>query len=307
MHDEWVSRFVDHHACPATRQMYASDLRDLAQFLARRLGLSLPAITEEHALAWRTHLEARSLAPSTIARKLAVGRGLFAYLADLDQLPAGLPPRNPFRRIRAPKFDRTVGKTPCPGPDDVRRLLRTIGSRDLRHRRDLLVALLLFNQGLRISEVAHLERSHVKKHGRRTYLALVGKGGSEIRSVLPDDLAELLERHVRGRNPGSRFVFTRMDREEHGGRSPDRPLAARTIRAKLKVYAVKAGLDPALIRPHSGRVYFITQSYLKTRDLERVARAVGHRELATTRRYLRLGSALEDHPAMLMDLTPRRR
>jgi len=46
MHDEGVSRFVDHHACPATREMYASDLRDLSQFLARRLSLSLPAITE---------------------------------------------------------------------------------------------------------------------------------------------------------------------------------------------------------------------------------------------------------------------
>jgi integrase/recombinase XerD len=306
MHDEWVSRFVDHHACPATRKMYASDLRDLSQFLARRLGLTLPAITEEHALAWRTHLEARSLAPTTIARKLAVGRGLFTYLADLDQPPLGLLPRNPFRRIRAPKFDRTVGKTPCPSREDVRRLLRTIGSRNPQRRRDLLVVLLLFNQGLRISEVARLERSHVNRHGRRTYLALVGKGGAEIRSGLPDELAGLLERHLRGLDPRSRFVFTRMDQEEHGGRPPERHLAVRTIRAKFKDYALKAGLDPTLIRPHCGRVYFITQSYLRTRDLERVARAVGHRELATTRRYLRLGSMLEDHPAMLMDLTPRR-
>ena len=54
------------------------------------------------------------------------------------------------------------------------------------------------------------------------------------------------------------------------------------------------------------RLHFITQSYLKTRDLERVARAVGHRELATTRRYLRLGAVLEDHPVMLMDLLPHR-
>jgi integrase/recombinase XerD len=145
----------------------------------------------------------------------------------------------------------------------------------------------------------------MKKHGKRTYLALVGKGGSEIRSVLPNELAALLERHLRGQNPPSRFVFTRMDQEEGGGRGPERPLAVRTIRAKLKDYVQKAGLDPAQVRPHSGRVFFITQSYLKTRDLERVARAVGHRELATTRRYLRLGSALEDHPAMLMDLTPR--
>lgn len=306
MHDDWIRRFVAQYSCAATRTMHQSDLRDLSQFLARRLGLILPAITEEHALAWRTHLEARSLTPATIGRKLAVARTFFAYLLDLDQPLPGLPQRNPFRRIRGPKFDRSVGKTPCPGPEDVRRLLRTIGSRTPRRQRDLLMTLLFFNQGLRISEVARLERSHVKRHGKRTYLELVGKGGSEIRSSLPNDLAALLERHLRERNPESPFVFTRMDQEEPGGRLPERPLATRTIRGKFKDYAVQAGLDPTLVRPHSGRVYFITQSYQKTRDLERVARVVGHRDLATTRRYLRLGSMLNDHAAMLMNLTPRR-
>jgi integrase/recombinase XerD len=307
MHDESVDGFVAQHSTASTRGMYASDLRDLYSFISKQEGLKFPAITEANALAWRSHLESRGLGPASITRKLAVARSFFAYLLDLDVPPSGLPPRNPFRRIRGPRFDRTMGKTPCPAPEDVRRLLRAIGTRTPRRRRDLLITLLLFNQGLRVSEVARLERSNVMKHGNRTYLALVGKGGSEIRSVLPDSLAGSLERHLRGRKPGSRFVFTRMDQGYQGGRMPDRPLATRTIRATLKHYAAEAGLDPLLIRPHSGRVFFITQSYLKTRDLERVARAVGHRELATTRRYLRLGSALEEHPAMLMDLVPRRR
>jgi site-specific recombinase XerD len=285
--------------------MYTSDLRDLASFVGRRPGLGLPTITEEDALSWRAHLEARGLAPVTIGRKLAVARGFFAYLLDLDGPPAGLPPRNPFRRVRPPKFDRTVGKTPCPGEDDVRRLLKTIGSRSPRSRRDLLITLFFFNQGLRLSEVARLERSHVMRHGRRTYLSLVGKGGSEIRSVLSDDVARLLDRHLQEQRPPGRFVFSRMDRPAAQGAVPDRPLATRVIYERLKTYVARAGLDPASIRPHCGRVYFITQSYLRTRDLERVARAVGHRDLATTRRYLRLGAVLEDHPAMLMDLVPK--
>lgn len=307
MHDEWIRRYLDHYPSEATRRMYASDLGDLALFLGRRLGLSLPAITEEHALAWRIHLDARGLAPATIGRKLVVAKGFFTYLLDLDQPPAGLPPRNPFRRIRPPKFDRTVGKTPCPGPAEVRRLLRTIGSGSPRRRRDLLITLLFFNQGLRLQEVAHLERSNVMHHGRRTYLSLVGKGGSEIRSVLSPDLAKLLDRHLRGQKPGCRFVFTRMDRPAVSGAAQDRPLATRVIYERLKTYVARSGLDPTSIRPHSGRVYFITQSYLQTRDLERVARAVGHRDLATTRRYLRLGAVLEDHPAMLLHLMPAKR
>jgi integrase len=161
-----------------------------------------------------------------------------------------------------------MGKTPCPGPAEVRRLLRTIGSRSARRRRDLLITLLFFNQGLRLSEVAHLERSHVMRQGQQTYLSLVGKGGSEIRSVLPKDLARLLDRHLGGQNPRSRFVFTRMDRPAgQGANAQDRPLANRVIYDRLKAYIAKAGLNPAYIRPHSGRVFFITQSYSKTRDL----------------------------------------
>jgi integrase/recombinase XerD len=304
---DYVDQFLSQYSSSGTRRVYRADLRDLTQFLGRRLTLKLPAVSEEHALEWRTHLEARALAPATIARKIAVAKGFYSYLYDLDDPPAGLPPKNPFRRLRPPKFDRSVGKTPAPDPEGVRRLLVAIGSRSPRSRRDLLITLLLFNQGLRVAEAARLERSQVLTHGSRTYLSLVGKGGSEVRSVLSEDVAALLGRHLRSLPPHSRFVFTRMDERGPSAVASPRPLATRTIHARLKKYARQAGLNPGLIRPHSGRVFFITQSYLKTRDLERVARAVGHRELATTRRYLRLGSALEDHPASLIELLPRRR
>lgn len=302
MSEAWIQRFIDQHACLATRRMYACDLRDLVEFLRRRFGSGLLQLAEDQAVAWRGELEARGLKPATISRKLAVARGLFRYLLDIDPPVPGLSARNPFRRVRAARFDRTVGKTPCPSPDEVRKLIATIGTRTALRRRDILMALLMFNQGLRISEVAKLERNCVRVYGELTYLALVGKGGAEIRSVLGAEVAELLDRHLRALHPGQRFVFTRMD-----AKGADRPMAPRTIRARLKAYVARAGLDPRQIRPHSGRVFFITQSYLKTRDLERVARAVGHRELGTTRRYLRLGTALEDHPAKLINILPGRR
>jgi site-specific recombinase XerD len=296
----WAQSFVAEHSSPATRRIYTSDLKDLEGFLSIQGQPDLVRVNEDLAVAWRAHLGDRGLAPATIARKLAVAKGFFNYLLDLDERPEGLTARNPIRRLRAPRYDQTVGKTPCPGPNEVRKLLRVIGARDPRSRRDLLITLLLFNQGLRVSEVARLERSHVRAMGKRTYLALVGKGGAEIRSVLSDQCTVLLGRHLKALPAGGRFIFRRLD-----GGAEDRPLSPRTIHARLKSYVRRAGLDPTQIRPHSGRVFFITQSYLKTRDLERVARAVGHRELATTRRYLRLGALLEDHPAGLIDLTGR--
>lgn len=294
--------FVQLQGSPRTKRVYGSDLTDLVSFVDRELNLPLYTLQEEHALRWRQSLEGRGLAPATIARKLAVARGFFSYVLDLDSPPIGLALRNPFRRVRPPRFDRSAGKTPCPGPQQVARLLGQVSQRSLVGRRDLLILLLLFNQGLRVSEVANLKRSNILRNGRQTYLALVGKGGSEVRSVLRDDVAKLLDRHVQSIPPGSDILFTRSGTR---GVGELRPLTSRAIHGTLRRYAIRAGLNPATVRPHSGRVYFITQSYLLTRDLERVARAVGHRELATTRRYLRLGSALEDHPATLINIVPK--
>jgi integrase/recombinase XerD len=299
-----IAGFVGMHTSPRTRRMYASDLKDLASFVEAQVRGPIETLQEEQAIEWRQHLESRRLAPATIARKLAVARGFFGYLLDLDVPPAGLAQRNPFRRVRPPRYDRSIGKTPSPGPEEVSRLLRRIGSHSRRGRRDLLIYLLLFNQGLRVSEVAHLKRTNVLSSGKLTYLALVGKGGSEVRSVLQESVARLLKSHVESLPPNKSFLFSRI---HPAMAAEDRPLSVRSIHARLKTYATRAGLDPDSIRPHSGRVYFITQSYLRTRDLERVARAVGHRELATTRRYLRLGTALEDHPAVLLDLLGSKR
>lgn len=299
MHDAWIDRFLALQSSPLTRRVYASELYALREFSTRQ-GWTFPFLAEEHALTWRAHLDERHLAPATIARKLAIARTFFNFLLDLDAPPQGLPSRNPFRRIRPPRFDRSLGKTPCPSPEEVQRLLSVIDPRSAIGLRDRVIMLFLFNQGLRVSEVARSERENIRRYRKFTYLALVGKGGSEIRSVLAPALARLLGQHLERQGRQGRFLFTSLG--GHRGAS-DHPLTSRTIHARLKHYARLAGLDPTSIRPHSGRVFFITQSYLKTHDLERVARAVGHREIATTRRYLRLNEILETHPALLIDLS----
>jgi hypothetical protein len=50
------------------------------------------------------------------------------------------------------------------------------------------------------------------------------------------------------------------------------------------------------------RTLVCPQGIRRARATNIISGAVGHRELATTHRYLRLGTMLEDHPSMLMDL-----
>jgi len=295
---ELVQHFVGMQSSPQTRQMYASDLRDLESFLVGR-DVALLSTHEADGLAWRTLLESRRLAPATISRKLTVARSFFEFLLDSDDAGQGTLHRNPFRRVRPPRFDRSVGKTPCPPREEVERLLQRIDPATPRGARDRAIMLLLFNQGLRVSEVARLQRPSIQQHGEHTLLSLVGKGGSEIRSVLAPRVKTALETHLRINAPQGLFVFQALGKRFPGVRPSITP---RSIHSSLKRFARLAGLDPRGVRPHSGRVFFITQAYLKSRDLERVATAVGHRNLATTRRYLRYQDILGSHPALLIDL-----
>jgi integrase/recombinase XerD len=302
-----VVRFVGLQASPRTRQVYRSDLRDLEGFLEVRK-VPLLRIREEDALAWRSSLEARSLAPSSVSRKLTVARMFFNFVLDQEEdLPAGSPRRNPFSRVKPPRFDRSLGKTPCPSQEEVERLLQSTVPETAIGLRDRALLLLLFHQGLRVSEVAKLRTEHLRQQDGHLILGLLGKGGSVIQTVLAPPVARVLREHLGRSVPSGGNVFRAMPRNpgfftQAGRVLSETPITIRSIHERVKHYARKAGLDPSGVRPHSGRVFFITSAYLKCRDLERVARAVGHRNLATTRRYLRLQETLSDHPSLLIRL-----
>jgi len=131
-----------------------------------------------------------------------------------------------------------------------------------------------------------------------------------MKSVLSPDVEKTLEEHLRKNVPHGQYVFRAMptNAKYHEGKGRDprtRPIGTRSILVMLKRYARLAQLDPRSIRPHGGRVFFITEAYRRTHDLERVARAVGHKSLGTTRRYLRYLEEAKDHAALAVRLTPR--
>lgn len=286
------ARFAGMQRCLATRRLYASDLKDFDQF-CRKKRTQVARATEAVALEWRTDLESRKIVPASIARKISIAKSFYDYLLDHRLLPSGT---NPFRHVKPPRIDQLQGKTPCPTIAEVRELLRVVGSRTPRQVRDRTILLFLFNQGLRVSEVAGIRRNQIHASGDLTLITFVGKGSRVLRTVLAPEVDRSLKRHLR-RAPRSEYVFRGRSRNE-----ADRPLSSRAIHQMLKKYVRKAGIEDSRIRPHSGRVFFITEAYRRTRDIELVARAVGHRSLATTRRYLRIQDALTDHPARLIKL-----
>ncbi len=86
--DHLLQRFLD-RATPATARAYATDLHDLARFLNTPLPLALASLLHDPdsasrlALAYASHLRHRSLAPTTVSRRLATLRALVSYARQL--------------------------------------------------------------------------------------------------------------------------------------------------------------------------------------------------------------------------------
>jgi integrase/recombinase XerD len=302
--------FIEGQASPATRRMYRSDVQDLARFLGDR-GRTLEEATREDLVQWIRSLEKREvrgkkgLDGATLARKLSVVKTFFEYLRTKGRVMA-----NPSADLKPPRVDRSQGKTPCLSKREVEQLLGTMDPETASGLRDRAIGMLLFGQGLRVSEIAKLEKRHLATEDGYTVIRLAGKGGGLVTSVLSPDVHQVLREHLRKNVPHGEYVFRAMPRngayQEAQGRDPrTRPIGTRSILVMLKETARRAGLDPAAIRPHGGRVFFITEAYRRTRDLERVARAVGHRSLGTTRRYLRYLEEPREHAALAVRLTPR--
>jgi len=302
--------FTEVQASDTTRRMYRSDLADLGRFLRAR-GRSLEEATREDLVGWIRSLEVRNVRGkrgvegATLARKLCVIKSFFEFLRTKGTIKT-----NPGSDLRAPRVDRTQGKTPCPAKREVELLLGAMDSTTARGLRDRAIGLLLFGQGLRVSEVAKLEKRHLATEDGYTVIRLAGKGGTIVKSVLSPDVEQVLGEHLRKNVPQGQYVFRAMptNAKYHEGKGRDprtRPIGTRSILVMLKSHARQAKLDPRSIRPHGGRVFFITEAYRRTHDLERVARAVGHQSLGTTRRYLRYLEEANDHAALAVRLIPR--
>jgi integrase/recombinase XerD len=63
---EWLANITN----AKTRRAYRNDVGEFSAFAGLRGPAELRTVTRAHVIAWRTHIETRELAPSSIRRKL---------------------------------------------------------------------------------------------------------------------------------------------------------------------------------------------------------------------------------------------
>jgi site-specific recombinase XerD len=175
---------------PATIRIYSITVAQLAEFLAeRRMPLLVANITTEHLREFLTHLlETRSVGTARTRHKGL--RSFFVWLVAEGEIST-----NPMDRIKAPRPNDVPPA--LLSDDDVLRLLKACAGAEFEDRRDTAIIRLLFDTGVRRSELAYLELGDVDLD--QQLMRVRGKGRKE--RVVPFGVksARALDRYLRAR------------------------------------------------------------------------------------------------------------
>lgn len=128
--------------------------------------------------------------------------------------------------------------------------------------------------GARVSELIQIKVEHVLKG----YFDLYSKGGKLRRLYIPKKLKDETESWLQGKGITSGYLFLNRFGER---------ITVRGIAQQLKNYAVKYGLNPKVVYPHSFRHRFAKNFLEKYNDISLLADLMGHESIETTRIYLR--------------------
>jgi site-specific recombinase XerD len=131
----------------------------------------LRTVTRAHIIAWRKDMEARSLSPATIRRKLSAISSLFDYKCERNAI-AG----NPADGVKRPMANNNEGTTPALGDAQARKLLDAPSVKTLKGIRDRAILATLLYHGMRREELCRLRVRDVQTRDGVQHFCIKGKG-----------------------------------------------------------------------------------------------------------------------------------
>jgi len=257
----------------ATLRAYGSDLRAFAAWLEQS-GRSLRQTTRFEMRRWLVELEQQGLVATSVQRKLASVRGLFAWLADTGRIE-----RDPTKLIRGPKAPRRVPRFLTSAEVDT--LLSQPFDESPQGQRDRAILEVLYSTGCRVGECAGMRLADLDLD--EGFVRVLGKGQKERLALLGQPARSAIAAWL----PGRRTMLQAARRTDPGSlwiNRFGRPLSARWVFATVVDRARRAGLQTSLT-PHGLRHSFATHLLDRGADLRTVQELLGHARLVTTEIY----------------------
>lgn len=289
-------RMLAGQLAPSSIAMYERDFRAYLEFA----GSSDAALRAETLARWRAYLaNETTFSPNTINRMLSAVKRIVHEAAaqgyvDGEQAAA-------FRLVSGVKTAALKDRIKANArvriePDEMRTLCNAPDVERLIGLRDAALLATLASGALRVSELAHVQFSHIRRKGNSYIVMVRGKNDVEWREApLSREAYEHITHWLAARRAEGvdvDFVFTAFD--GRGQRLSGRPLSPSGIWLIVRGYTLGAGLDN--VKPHDFRRFVGTQ--LARRDIRQAQKALGHKRLETTARHYvldELEPGLTDH------------
>src|SRR3990172_3323399 len=167
--------------------------------------------------------------------------------------------------------------------DQLSRLLSSPEISKVDGLRDKAILETLFSTGLRVSELAKLNRDKINLQRRE--FGIVGKGGKERVVFISDDAADWIGRYLAKRSDRYNPLFIRYSGKEDPTKFGEKMrLTTRSIERIVEKYVRKAQI-PIKASPHTLRHSFATDLLINGADIRSVQEMLGHANISTTQIY----------------------
>lgn len=251
---------------------YLSDLYCFRDYIERENFPTFLCLTPDHITRYIAKRREQGVAASTSARELVSIKILYRFLREEGVLAV-----DPSERISSPQQKQVL-------PDvlsleEVDRLLEAPDRDTPLGKRDAALLEIFYCAGLRVSELADLNRVDV--HASTGFIMVRGKGGKERLVPIGEVAAERIEDYVLAGRPklakGREAAALFINRSAHR-------LTRQALWKIVKKYVQKVTIHKS-ISPHTLRHSFATHLLAGGADLRSLQQMLGHADISTTQIY----------------------
>jgi len=293
---EWLANITN----AKTRRAYKVDVAEFITFTNLKDHSALRTVARAHVIAWRKNMESRSLAPTSIRRKLSALSSLFDYLCERNAVLG-----NPVDGVKRPASNNNEGSTPALGDAQVRRLLEAPAPDTLKGVRDRAILATLLYHGIRREELCLLRLRDVQSRQGVMHFRVKGKRDKirfvPVHPMVLRLIGEYLEMGKHGGAVSHESLDSPLFRPVANNRTGtlDRHLDPGSIYQNIVMkYAKATGISGEAIGVcvHSMRATAATNALSNEADIAKVQEWLGHANVSTTRLYDRRKTRPEDSP-----------